>query len=213
MLEGFLGAITAIVLNMIASYLYPYFYNLLKGKLPKLPEIPEPSDKEIIEKEPESVEEWRRKNRATFKRVVEKVYFYAFAYIAMYLAFYIPVSFSGNPIDANIDLSHSRLAIDYVINEENLSKISAIFGVLAYAPFWKLSQMIANVVSSIVIRFTFVNEVKYLAFTALSMLLWAFFIAGNVSWALNPESVWLDTVSTSLILWLVLMGVASTRRM
>jgi hypothetical protein len=54
------------------------------------------------------------------------------------------------------------------------------------------------------VRFTFVNEVKYLAFTVLAMVFWAFFVAGNVSWVLSLEAEWFDSVKLSLILWFLL---------
>tara|TARA_Y100000588_G_scaffold385623_1_gene479374 strand:+ start:716 stop:1351 length:636 start_codon:yes stop_codon:yes gene_type:complete len=202
MFEAIVGGIVAIILSMIANVLTPFFQDFFKTKpVATVPEIP---DQPMPEPEPANIEEWRAKNRAKLEAVVGKVYFYGSSYFAMYMAFYIPIALNGGLLNPTVNLTESRLAIDYVINKENLSTICAIFGVLAYAPCWKFSQLIANFVSSIVVKFTFVNEVKYLAFTVLAMVFWSFFIAGNVSWVLNAEAGWFDSVKMSLILWLLL---------
>ncbi|BBI98467.1 hypothetical protein FGKAn22_01600 [Ferrigenium kumadai] len=201
MIEAILGGIVAIILSMIANVLTPLFQDFFKIKPVTVPDIPE---QQIPEPEPSNVEEWRAQNRAKLEAVVGKVYFYGFSYFAMYMAFFIPLSLNGGLINPTVNLIDSKLAIDYVINEGNLSTICAIFGVLAYGPFWKLSQLIASFISAIVVRFTFVNEVKYLAFTVLAMVFWAFFIAGNVSWVLNADAGWFDSIKLSLILWFLL---------
>lgn len=205
MLEAILGGIVAIILSMIANVLTPFFQDFFKIKPVTAPDVPE---QEIPEPDPTNVEEWRAQNRAKLESVVGKVYFYGFSYFAMYMAFFIPISLNGGLVNPAVNLIDSKLAIDYVINSDNLSTICAIFGVLAYAPFWKISQFIASFVSSIVVRFTFVNEVKYLAFTVLAMVFWSFFIAGNVSWVLNANADWFDSIKLSLMLWFLLFFAA-----
>ncbi|MDO6564229.1 hypothetical protein Q4488_12615 [Amphritea sp. 1_MG-2023] len=201
MMEAIIGSVVAIILSMIANVLTPFFQDFFKIKPVTVPDVPE---QEIQEPEPSNVEEWRAQNRAKLEAVVGKVYFYGFSYFAMYMAFFISISLNGGLVNPTINLIDSKLAIDYVINKDNLSTICAIFGVLAYAPFWKVSQFIASFISSIVVRFTFVNEVKYLAFTVLAMVFWSFFIAGNVSWVLNVDAGWFDSIKLSLILWFLL---------
>lgn len=201
MLQAILGGIVAIVLSMIANLLTPCLQEFFKIKPVRACEPPE---QPIADPEPSNVDEWRAQNRAKLETVVGKVFFYGFSYFAMYMAFYIPLSINGGLLNPTINLIDSRLALDFVIDENNLSTICAIFGVLAFGPFWKLSQLIASIVSSIVVRFTFVNEVKFLAFTVLAMVFWAFFIAGNVSWVLNPEADWFSSIQLSLILWFLL---------
>ena len=205
MLEAILGGIVAIVLSMIANVLTPFFKDFFKIKPVTVPDTPE---QEMPEPEPSNVEEWRAQNRAKLEAVVGKAYFYGFSYFAMYMAFFVPISLNGGLVNPTVNLIDSKLAIDYVISNENLSTICAIFGVLAYAPFWKVSQLIASLVSSIVVRFTFVNEVKYLAFTVLAMVFWSFFIAGNVSWALNANAGWFDSIKLSLMLCFLLFFAA-----
>lgn len=201
MLEAILGGMVAIILSMIANVLTPFFQDFFKIKPVTVPDIPE---QEIPEPDSSNVEEWRAQNRAKLEAVIGKVYFYGFSYFAMYMAFFVPISFNGGIVNPTVNLIDSKLAIDYVINNDNLSTICAIFGVLTYTPFWKVSQFIASFVSSIVVRFTFVNEVKYLAFTVLAMVFWSFFIAGNVSWVLNANAGWFDSIKFSLMLWFLL---------
>jgi hypothetical protein len=201
MFEAIIGGVIAIILSMIANLLTPFFQDLFKIKPVNVPDIP---DSQIPEPDPANVDEWRAQNRAKLEAVVGKVYFYGFSYFAMYMAFFIPLSLNGGLVQPIVNLADSKLAIDYIINSDNLSTICAVFGILAYGPFWKLSQLIANGVSSIVVRFTFVNEVKYLAFTLLAMVFWSFFVAGNVSWVLNLEAGWFDSIKFSLILWFLL---------
>lgn len=201
MIEAIIGGVVAIILSMIANVLTPFFQYFFKFKLVTVPDAPE---HEIQDLESSNVEEWRAQNRAKLEAVVGKVYFYAFSYFAMYMAFFIPISLNGGLVNPTVNLIDSKLAIDYIINKDNLSTICAIFGVLAYAPFWKVSQFIASFISSIVVRFTFVNEVKYLAFTVLAMVFWSFFISGNVSWVLNTNAGWFDSIKLSLILWFLL---------
>ena len=201
MIEAILGGIVAIVLSMIANVLTPYFQELFKIKPVAVPEL---TEQPIPDPEPSSVDEWRAQNRAKLEAIVGKAFFYGFSYFAMYMAFYVPLFINGGFLHPTINLIDSKLAIDYTINEENLSTVCAIFGVLAYGPFWKLSQLIAGFVSSIAIRYTFVNETKYLAFTVLAMILWAFFTAGNVAWVLNTNAEWFDSIKLSFILWLLL---------
>jgi len=179
MIEAILGGIVAIILSMIANVLTPVFQNFFKIKPVTVPDIPE-------------------------QQIPEPVYFYGFSYFAMYMAFFIPLSLNGGLVNPTVNLIDSKLAIDYGINQDNLSTICAIFGVFAYGPFWKLSQLIASFIGIIVVRFAFVNEVKYLAFTVLAMVFWAFFIAGNVSWVLNADAGWFDSIKLSLILWFLM---------
>lgn len=201
MIEAIIGGLVAIILSMIANVLTPFFQDLFKIKPVTVPDIPE---QEIQEPDPSNVEEWRAQNRAKLESVVGKVYFYGFSYFAMYMAFFIPISLNGGLVNPTVNLIDSKLTIDYIINKDNLSTVCAVFGVLAYAPFWKISQFIASFISSIVVRFTFVNEVKYLAFTVLAMVFWSFFIAGNISWLLNANAGWFDSIKLSLILWFLL---------
>ncbi len=175
----------------------------------KAPDIPE---QQIQEPDTSNVQEWRAQNRAKLEAVVSKVYFYGFSYFAMYMAFFVPLSSNGGLFNPTVNLIDSKLALDYVINQDNLPTICAVFGVLTYAPFWKMSQLIASLINSIVVRFTFVNEVKYLAFTVLAMVFFAFFVAGNVSWVLNANAGWLDSIKSSLILWVVLFFSALANR-
>ncbi len=209
MIEAILGGIVAIILSMIANVLTPFFQDFFKIKPVTVPDIPE---QQITEPDPLNVEEWRARNRAKLESIVGKVYFYGFSYFAMYMAFFIPLSLNGGLVKPTINLIDTKLAIDYVINQDNLSTICAIFGVLAYAPLWRVSQLIASFVSSIVVQFTFVNEVKYLAFTVLAMVFWTFFIAGNVSWVLNADAGWFDSIKFSLILWFLLFFSALANR-
>jgi hypothetical protein len=197
MFEAIIGGIVAIILSMIANFLTPFFQDFFNIKPPKVPSV---ADTPIAEPEPLNVDEWRRKNREKLNTVLGKVYFYGFSYFAMYMAFYVPIALNGGLLHPIVNLAESKLGIEYIINEDNISMICAIFGILAYAPFWKLSQYIASLISSIVVRFTFVNEVKYLAFTVLSMVFWSFFIAGNVSWVLSIEAEWFDSIKLSLLL-------------
>lgn len=205
MIEAFLGAVAAIALGMIANILTPYFQDLFINNPPAAPNVP---DQENLNPDQNDLNAWRAQNRARAESIYEKVTFYLFAYGAMYFAFFIPMTMNGGLIDPSIKLIESKLAIDFVINGDNMSKICAIFGVLAFVPCWKLSQIIANVVASIVVRFTFINETKMLAFTVLAMILCAFFIAGNVSWVLSVDAGWIDSIKASLILWFVLMAFA-----
>lgn len=201
MFEAIIGGVVAIVLSMVANILTPFFQSFFKIEPPALPDI---SEQPIQEPEPSNIDDWRAQNRAKLETVVGKVYFYGFSYFAMYMAFYIPFMLNGGLIHPTVNIAESKLAIDFIVDENNLSTICAVFGVLAYFPFWKLSQFIASVVSSILVRYTFVNEVKYLAFTVLAMIFWAFFIAGNVSWVLNTQASWFDSVKLSLLLWVLL---------
>ncbi|PNO57725.1 hypothetical protein MC64_020920 [Aeromonas caviae] len=209
MIEAIFGGIIAIILSMIANVLTPFFQDFFKIKPVTVPDIPE---RQAPELEPSNVEEWRTQNRAKLEAIVGKVYFYGFSYFAMYMAFFIPLSLNGGLVEPTVNLINSKLAIGYVINQDNLSTICAIFGVLAYAPFWRVSQLIASFISSIVVQFTFVNEIKYLAFTVLAMIFWAFFIAGNVSWVLNADAGWFDSIKFSLILWFLLFFFALANR-
>ncbi|WP_226646917.1 hypothetical protein [Microbulbifer variabilis] len=209
MIEAILGGVVAIILSMIANVLTPFFQGLFKIKPIIVPEVLE---REIPEPPPSDIEEWRTQNRAKLESVIGKVYFYGFSYFVMYMAFYIPISLHGGLFNPTVNLIDSKLTINYIINQENLSTICAIFGILAYAPFWKLSQLIASFIGSIVIRFTFVNEVKYFAFTVLAMIFWAFFIAGNVSWVIHAGASWFDSIKLSLILWFLLFFLALTNK-
>ncbi|MCD6616812.1 hypothetical protein MF133_17425 [Aeromonas caviae] len=209
MIEAIFGGVIAIILSMIANVLTPFFQDFFKIKPVTVPDIPERQTPEL---EPSNVEEWRTQNRAKLEAIVGKVYFYGFSYFAMYMAFFIPLSLNGGLVEPTVNLINSKLAIGYVINQDNLSTICAIFGVLAYAPFWRVSQLIASFISSIVVQFTFVNEIKYLAFTVLAMIFWAFFIAGNVSWVLNADAGWFDSIKFSLILWFLLFFFALANR-
>lgn len=209
MFEAILGGVIAVILSMIANLLTPYFRDFFNIKPPKTPGVPK---EQIPAPDPSNVEEWRAQNRAKLEAVVGKVYFYGFSYFAMYMAFYIPMMLKGGLLHPAINLAESKLAIDYIINEDNLSTVCATFGVLAFAPFWKLSQFIAGFISTIIVRFASVNEVKYLAFTVLLMVFWAFFIAGNVSWVLNADAKWFGSIKMSLMLWVLLFFSALPNR-
>ena len=209
MIEIIYGGIVAIALGMIANLLTPFVQNLFTIKPVTVPNIPE---KQIMEPDSSNIEEWRAQNRVKLETMVSKVFFYAFAYLAMFMALLIPFYLNGGLFNPTANLIDSRLAIDYIINQDNLTKICAIFGILAYGAFWKLSQLIADFITTIAVRFTFVNEVKYLAFTVLVMVFWAFFIAGNVYWILNPDVGWFYSIKYSLILWFLLFFYALSNK-
>lgn len=201
MFEAIFGGVVAVILGMIANILTPHFQRFFGVKPPTVPDV---FDQPAPEPQPENLEEWRAQNRARLEALVGKVYFYGFSYLAMYMAFYIPMVMNGGLLNPRINLVDSKLAIDFIIDSNNLSMISAFFGVIAFAPFWKLSKVIASFIASIVVRFTFVNDVKLLAFTVLAMVFWAFFVAGNVSWIFKLEATWFESIKLSLTLWLLL---------
>ncbi len=202
MFEAILGGIVAIGLSVIANFITPFIQDFFGYQPPSTPEIEVELE---IPQEPENIEQWRAQNRKKLEKALGTLFFYGFSYFAMYMAFYIPVVFKGGLLDINVNLINSRVGIDYLITSNNLSTICAVFGVLAFFPFWKLSQIIANLVSAIMWHFSFVNELKYLAFTVLAMVFWAFFIAGNISYLLNPEVEWFASIKISLMLWVLLI--------
>ena len=203
MFEAILGAIVAIGLSVIANLITPFIQDFWGYKPPlSTSELDAELEKP---QEPENIEQWRAQNRNKLEKAVGKVYFYGFSYFAIYMAFYVPVMLKGGLLNINVNLINSRVGIDYLITSNNLSTICAVFGVLAFFPFWKLSQIIANLVSTIVWHFSFVNELKYLAFTVLAMVFWAFFIAGNISYLLNPDVEWFVSIKFSLLLWVLLI--------
>ncbi len=209
MFEAILGGFIAVGLSVFANLITPFFQRLIGQKPPELPEQhPKPENVE----ESESLEEWRAQNREKLESALGKAYLYGFSYFTMYMAFYVPVLLNGGLLNISINLLDTKIAIDYIVTDDNLPTICAVFGVLAYVPFWKLSEIIAGIVASVAWRFTQVNDVKFLAFTVLAMVFWAFFVAGNVSYLLNVDAGWVDSVKSSLLLWILLFAAAFTNK-
>ncbi|WP_295054630.1 hypothetical protein [Sulfuricurvum sp.] len=210
MFDAIMGGIIAIILSIVANILTPYFQNIFKITPASVPDVSEPT---FPESDSVSVEESRAINRAKLDIALNKIFFYGYSYFVMYMAFYVPISLHGGLLNPNVNLIDSKFAIDFIINKDNLSMISAIFGVFAYFPFWKLSQLMANFLSSIVTKFIFISELRYLALTAFMMIFWAFFIAGNVTWILNEQATWFNSIKSSLLLWVLLFfAIISNKR-
>ncbi len=197
MLEAILGVIATIGMSVVGNFITLYLQGLTGYKPPSIPDINVTAEKRP---EPENLEQWRAKNRKKLGDAVDKVYFHVFSYFAMYMAFYVPIVFAGGLTNIRLNLINSRIGIDYLITSNNLSTICAVFGVLVFFPFWKLSEVIASLLSKVFWHFTSVNDLKKLAFTVLTMVFWAFFVAGNISYLLNPNITWFTSIKFSLML-------------
>lgn len=203
-MEFFLGAIVAIVLGVMANLITPYLEKFFKH------------DHEFEERPPasppkqpsEDLEGWRELNRRELETVVNKVFTYGFSYFAMYLAFYVPLVISGGYIDTSVNLQSTRFGLEFIIDSENISIICAYMAVFLYLPFWKLAQTISSYVCKLLWRFTFINEIKFLAITCMSMIFCAFFIAGNVNYFLSLQAGWWESIRFSLMIGLLVFGAA-----
>lgn len=207
MFEFMLGAIAAILFGIIANSLTPFFQNLFKiGSIE--PQHDKPKDE--VEPQPEKhqapnrLEEWRAKNREKLANDTNRILLYLFPYVAMFLSVYAPIMLHGGLFSPSVNLAESRLAIDYIIDETNLSLISAVFGFFLFLPFWEISHVIAMLIAKKLSEYKKIDEIRLLAFISLVMIFWAFFIAGNVSWILNISATWLDSIKTSLLIWVLL---------
>ncbi|WP_429140880.1 hypothetical protein [Aeromonas veronii] len=213
MFEFILGGISSIIFGLVQEIIKPYIFNILKiNPTPKTEEsieipqeIPNPSDEVAVEK-------WRAYNREKLQLIFSRFYFYAVAYGSVYFAFLASFLFHDAFSNHGFNLTSSKLHIDFIIDNSNASTISAILGVIFFLPLWKASKCIANLIANIMIRFTFVNEIKYLSYAVLSMIFLSFFLSGNISWLLRVDSAWFDSVKTSMILCGLLFAAAFMKR-
>lgn len=209
MFEFILGAIVAIILGIMANILTPYFQNYFRLKTPKENIKPELDNDDS---ESNDIEKWRAKNRQKLTNDVNRAILYLFPYFTMFSAIYLSVIFHGGFFNPSVDLLESKLSINFIINEENLSLIAAVIGALLYLPFWKISQILATFIAKKVSEYSKVDEIRYLSFVALIMIFWSFFIAGNISWVLSHSATWFGSIKTSLLIWILLFLSAFTKK-
>ncbi|MGF1845271.1 hypothetical protein L4C39_19175 [Vibrio clamense] len=206
MFEILLGGIVTVVLGVCVNLITPYCQRIIGIKPPTLPHVPESEVPALPESGDVNLEEWRANNRRNLAKLTNTIFFYGVSYASMYMAFSIPLYLHGT-----VDLASSKLGVSYVVNYDNRSTICAFLAVIAFIPFWFLSKLVANLVASLVIKFTFVNDVKYYAFTVLAMFFWSFFIAGNVSWIINFDAGWVDSMTFPLFIWIAFMLFSAMR--
>lgn len=196
MVEAVLGCLVAIALTYVASGLTSLFKGVFNSKAITEPNIhqaslPITADSVSFVTEPQ--------NLIRSKTAVEKLHCYVFSYFATFLAVYIPFNSNEALQGSAINLMESRLAFDIVVEWQYLPVMCAILSIIAFGPLWKIAQLMASAVAGIASRYTAVGELKYLSFTVLSMVFLAVFISGNLSWSLNPEAIWFESIKLSLI--------------
>jgi len=209
MLEAILGVVSAIVLGVAGNLLTPYVREFLR--LPPEKEAPPSPTQPTTPQEPEDIEIVRARNRAQLHALVWQTYLYGISFFFIYMAIYLPLSFSA-PINGQLDLSHTRIRIDWFIAQEKFAILAALLAVALFAPFWLLAQKIAQGVAAIWRRFYYVGPYRFGAFATLSVALLSLVLAGHVIYLLYPSKSYTDAVLLPFILFLVVGAFAASRK-
>ncbi|MDH2917750.1 MAG: hypothetical protein PXX73_00955 [Sideroxydans sp.] len=210
MLEALLGVVSAIVLGVAGNLLTPYVREFLR--LPPEREEPPPSTTSPRPpQEPEDIETARARNRELLHALVWQVYLYGVSFFFIYMAIYLPLSFSAT-LHGVLDLSQTRISLDRVIPKEKFATLAALFAVALFAPIWLLAQKIAQGVASVWSRFAHVGPYRFGAFATLSVALLSLILAGHVIYLLYPSKGYADAVLFPFIAFLLVGGFAASRK-
>lgn len=209
MLEAILGVISAVVLGVAGNLLTPYVRDFLhlppENETPPSPKPPSPPQ------ESEEIEVIRARNRAQFKALVWQAYLYGSSFFFIYMAIYLPLSFSTT-LNGVLDLSHTRIGIERYISQEKFSTLAALLAIVLFAPMWLLAQKIAQGVAAIWRRFYYVGPYRFAAFATLAVALLSLVLAGHVIYLLYPSKSYIDAVLLPFILFLVIGAFAASRK-
>jgi len=132
MIEAIIGAIAAIVLGIAANILTPHVEETLKIGRPKNPPLPIEIEEPGESASDEELEAWRAYNRRKLKVFWWQVYVYGASFFAMYMAVFLPLSWSAGLSADAINLSFTRLDVDVILNRERFSTLSALLAILLY---------------------------------------------------------------------------------
>ncbi|WP_286271633.1 hypothetical protein [Thalassotalea hakodatensis] len=211
MLEAIIGGVVAIALGVAANIITPHVENKLKIRLPDHPSKTENFEPNKNASDDE-LEVWRANNRRNAQLLFWKFYVFGASFFAMYLAVFLPLSWSAGISENSINLAGSRLGFDYTVTRDNFSTVATIFAMILYIPCWYVAQKIADLITSIAHRYGAVNEIKYGVFIALGMLFMALLVAGHMIFILNPSKSYIESVVLPFIVLLIVGIFASSRR-
>ncbi|MBE0448854.1 MAG: hypothetical protein IBX64_12325 [Actinobacteria bacterium] len=212
MVEAIIGAVVAIALGIAANILTPHVEKKLKIRRLRNPPKPIESYEPDENASDEELEAWRSNNRRKAELLFWQIYVFGASFFAMYMALFLPLSWSSGISTESINLATTRLGLDVVLLHQNFSTISAIFAIILYIPCWYVAQKIADLITSIALRYGAVNEIRYGAFIALGMFFMALLIAGHVIFILNPSKGYIESVILPFIVLLAVGAFASSRR-
>lgn len=212
MVEAIIGAVVAIALGIAANILTPHVEEKLRIRRPNNPpksvEDYEPDDNASDEE----LEAWRANNRRKAELLFWQIYVFGTSFFAMYMAVFLPLSWSAGIAEGSINFADTRLGLDLVLQRENFSSVAAIFAIVLYIPCWYVAQKIADLITSIALRYGAVNEVRYGAFIALGMFFMALLVAGHMIFILNSSKEYFESVVLPFVVLLVVGMFASSRR-
>ena len=212
MVEAIIGSVAAIALGIAANILTPHVEKTLQihrpNNPPKLDEGYEPDENASDEE----LESWRANNRRKVELLFWQIYVYGASFFAMYMAVFLPLSWSAGIAEEGINLVDTRLGLDIVLHRENFSSVAAIFAIVLYIPCWYVAQKIADLITSVAFRYGSVNEVRYGAFIALGMFFMALLVAGHMIFILNTSKGYFESVILPFVVLLVVGMFASSRR-
>ncbi len=210
MIEVLLGVISAIVLGVAGNLLTPYVREFLRLP-PEREEPPPPSVSRGVQQEPEDIEATRARNRELLRALVWQVYLYGVSFLFIYMAIYLPLSFSAT-LHGVLDLSQTRINIDRVIPQEKFATIAALLAIALFVPIWLLAQKISQGVAGIWRRFSYVGPYRFGAFATLSVALLSLVLAGHIIYLLYPSKGYADAVLFPFIAFLLVGGFAASRK-
>ncbi|QBB68902.1 hypothetical protein ELE36_00095 (plasmid) [Pseudolysobacter antarcticus] len=209
MLAAILGALSAIVLGIAGNLLTPYVREFLRLPPEKeAPPLPTPS---TTPQEPEDIEAIRARNRAQLHALVWQAYLYGVSFFFIYMAIYLPLSFAA-PINGQLDLSHTRIRLDWIFAQENFATLAALFAVSLFAPLWLLAQTIAQGVAVIGRKFYYIGPYRFGAFATLSVALLSLVLAGHVIYLIYPNKSYTDSVLLPFIVFVGVGAFAASRK-
>jgi len=212
MIEAVIGALFAVALGIVANILTPHVQEKLSLPRPQNPVPPKTRPAPRPDSTDEDLAAWRAENRSKLNLFSWQVYVYGVSFFAMFAAINIPLTWVAGMGTQPLNLETTRLSLNHVLQSNQFPTISALGAMILYLPCWFLSQKVANLITSITLRYSDVNETRYAAFVGLGMLFMALLVAGHTIFLLNSNSSYLASVVAPFVAVLVIGALVSGRR-
>ena len=198
---------SGVLVGIIANLLTPYIKKKFQPKI-KIKQKPTITNIQPESKNDQSIETWREFNKRKLCNNLVAIFFYGASYWVLFYAFFMPLSFYSFPDGINVNLTNSKIPINYIINEKNIYIICMVLAIFTFFILIPFIKYLTNRLCGFLWKYIEITQLKYNAIFLLITFFMSTFLMGNIHYLLHIDATWWNSIKYYLLILPALVFVA-----
>jgi hypothetical protein len=149
--------------------------------------------------DPQTIVEWRLRNQNVWKERYAQAFFYGATFYFLYMAIAFPFGLIMHPMDAEVNLSTTRLHLNRVLDVESAKGMAAMLALLFHLFLWRGAVWAAEHIKGALNPVMGMPLLKFGAVASALIAVAALFIAGNLYYMVDPSADYLRSIMMPFI--------------